>query len=625
MKCALLAIGCNKHLDDNLLDLSGAENDAVNIYNCLVNSEYAIYRSDSSEILDSPTLGEVKSSLEKLLLDNQSPDVFTMFFAGHGGVFNGAYYLCMNDSKPDRLSFSAFSLSDVFRMISSSMVKHVNIIIDACNTGGLVHDLSALIKPELIGAKNSFGVAILAASASDENANEVAGQGLLTGNLVKFLDGSRRLIDSSEFLDLVSIGRKISSDFIESQSSQTPSSWGFNLYGPSVFAKNPFNKAGSAIDSYEFSFIPPASRLGKLINESKKEFWDALEKIEDTEGANKLLALLQKLSTNTEDIGDVLSLVLGVGYRFLEQVEPDASLKKLEIINILLTTLFPFQGDQRVALEVENLLSLFKECGPKCFKALDSELKDDEFCLLYKGGRGFDVLANYYYVSIRVSKIFGLAAELVLVEKNVSEEIASVVNKVTNVYGNHLTCMCDSQASSLFTFFKAAKLYDFGGLSDLILRKYIEEFTKWRGQVSQLYNDPDVSFRFLLQRYTQEKIDPDLLAIPNELGACLLIAAKDHGLEDLFDQSMHLLDRKYFLLFIPRNIDEFSSRVISNGQNLVLRCGYDFWDTDLFNELCHKHIAEYTDDSFEGTTERELFCCIASALTQPNRLPIMLH
>jgi hypothetical protein len=178
-------------------------------------------------------------------------------------------------------------------MLSSSGVKHVNLVIDACNTGGLVNDLTAIIKPEIMGAKGSIGIAMLAAAASDEFAGEVAGQGLLTGELVKYIDGTKHVTTDTEYLDLVTVGKALSAEFIKSSSQQTPSAWGMNLYGPSIFAKNPFYNPCKAIGSYEFSFIPPASRLGSLIQGSKKELWEALENLHDLEAVSRCYLLFK--------------------------------------------------------------------------------------------------------------------------------------------------------------------------------------------------------------------------------------------------------------------------------------------------------------------------------------------
>jgi hypothetical protein len=624
MKSYILSIGCDVYLSNSLCDLNGSENDASSIFNCLVESEYSIYDKESSILLKSPTVAEVKNWLEKILLDSDTPDVFTLFFAGHGGVATGTYYICLNDTKPDRLEFSAFSLSEIFRMVSSSGVKHVNLVIDACNTGGLVNDLISIIKPDLIGAKGSFGIAILAAAALDEYASEVNGQGLLTSHLIKYINGDKRISIGPEYLDLVTIGRQISTEFINNLSKQTPSSWGINLYGPSVFSRNPFYNPNGAIGTYEFSYIPPASRLGRLIQHNKKEFWEALENLDTGEGGRMLLPLFQKLLSNTDDRNDALALIIGIGSRFTDQVAPTQDLIKLDLLNVLLTALMPYLGENNTDVLVDAIIEDFNRYGKICINDLLSKLEADNTLLIYKGGSGFDVLSNYYYLSLRIAKILGLLSQLVLVDSENLQVALCVIERIYKTYSNHLMCMSDIQAPYLYIFFKV-----FCGLPETIrvkeyLVKYLADYLKIRGRVSQINLQPEKVSTYLLQRYTQEKIDIEYTANPTGIGSVLLLAASHYELGDEVDKQLHLLDRVNFHLFIPSNVNEFSQNIIKNGENLVLKCGFDFWNVKKFFEICTHKIDEYAKNNYSNLDKRRMICCVASAYAQPDRIPLMI-
>lgn len=624
MKSYLLSIGCDEYASETLSNLSSATNDAQGIYNCLVESEYSIYDKDESKILKSPNASEVRSALEEILMANETPDVFTLFFAGHGGVATGTYYLCLNNTRTDRIEFSALSLSEIFRMMSSSGVKHVNLVIDACNTGGLVHDLTSIIKPEIIGAKGSFGIAILAAAASDEYAGEEEGQGLLTGNLINYINGKKRLGTNTEYLDLVAIGRQLSTEFIENSLAQTPSSWGINLYGPSLFAKNPFYNPIDAIGTYEFSYIPPASRLGQLIQGSKNEFWEALDNIDTSDGSTKLLESFQKLLANTSDINDVLALITGIGYRFVDQVDATANLIKLELINVLLTVLMPYMGHEKADIEIDKLIESYNRFGGECLFDLQKQLDNDEYFLIYKEGSEFDILSNYYYLSIRISKVLGVLSQLILVNPKYLNIALAVIDKIRGKYSKHLICICDSQSPYLYVFFKVFFRLGVADAAKPLLVSYIVDYLQSRGQVSRINIQPEKALTFILQRYTQDKIDIEHTANPAEMGTVLLLAASDYGVREDLDEKLHVLDRCSFHLFIPTNTHEFSQNLIVNGQNLVLRCGFDFWNVQEFEHICSKQIEAYTHESSLDIDERTLFCCIASSFLQPNRLPVML-
>ena len=87
----LLSIGCDKYESEKISDLQGAENDANNIYNTLLEEKYTIYNVTQSKYLKSPTLSDFRETLEQMLYDNETPDIFTLFFAGHGGIVDGTY------------------------------------------------------------------------------------------------------------------------------------------------------------------------------------------------------------------------------------------------------------------------------------------------------------------------------------------------------------------------------------------------------------------------------------------------------------------------------------------------------------------------------------------------------
>ena len=623
MKCYLLSIGCNFYSSSTLSNLTGAENDASCVFNCLVKSEYRIYDNNSSSLLLSPNITEVKSGLENILFEKEPADIFTLFFAGHGGVSTGTYYLCLKDTRADRIGFSALSLSEIFRMVSSSGVKHLNLIIDACNTGGLVNDLVSIVKPELMGAKGSLGISILAAAASDEYASEKDGQGALTGELLNYINGSKRLTASFEYLDLVSIGRQISIDFINSASPQTPSSWGINLYGPSIFSKNPFFDSDVAIGSHDFSYIPPVSKIGITIQNSKKDFWDILENIEETDSPKLLIKILQKLFKKTEKTDDLLTIVTGIGYRFIAQIHEKANFIKLDIISALLAALSPYIGDKKIDIQINVLIKMFNHFGMQCLDNFIQAIERDDHFLVIKEGAGFEIFSNYYYLSIRISRILGMLSLLSITDSKNIAKISIAIRMIHEKYKNQFMCMCDNQAPFLYVFFKTFINSKIKDEVKSILNFYLADFLKSRGQVSRGDLSPEKAVSFILQRYTQKKINFELRARPGCVGTVLLSSAVDYGLEEDLDEKMHLLDRCSFHLFVPFNQKEFSDDSIEKGQNLLVRCGFDFWNTNEFSNLCNNHIKKYSEDNFESTNELELICCIASSFVMPDRLPIM--
>ena len=206
MRRLLCSIGCNSY--DEIGNLNGAELDAESVFHALVQSEFKSYDRDS-RLLKSPTYQEFRSVLQEVLLGEDSPEVFTLYFAGHGVVSAGSYYLGLKDTSGRNVALNGFPLSELFTLINASSVSQVFVVLDSCNSGGIVYDLNNLLKGDQIGAAGSKSVALLAAAASDQYAMESESGGALTKHIISILNGGARINDECEYLDLVEVGRVV--------------------------------------------------------------------------------------------------------------------------------------------------------------------------------------------------------------------------------------------------------------------------------------------------------------------------------------------------------------------------------------------------------------------------------
>lgn len=612
----LLSIGCNKYISPSINNLAGAENDASNVFNCLVDSEHSIYNKNISKCIKSPTLEDVRKSLENILYDAVCPDIFTLFFAGHGGINDSTYYLLLKDSNIDRLSLSAISLSEIFKIISSSGVKHINLVIDACNTGGLVNDLMTIIKPEIIGNKGSIGVSILAAAASDEYAVEENGEGVFTSNLINFINGNKKISSEIEYLDLVTLGKSISKLFNEESIEQTPSAWGLNLYGPSVFAKNLFFNSDDSIGIHNFSYVPSISSLGTTLESFKNELWKYYEDIDNISDYAKLLHLMQNIFDEIND-DDKILFIKGVGYRFIEKIDNDTCMKKLELINVFKSLLLPYLAIDNIRKEVIILTNLFKYYGKKSILDINEKLESDENFLIYKS----EMLSNYYFLPIRISKLLSISAQLLLVDESLTEDILKLIDNIKKHYFNHFIVINDVQAANLYIFFKVFSKLNLQEHVKDILENYINNFLVINGNIAKLSIDLEDTFKYLFQKHLGEEIETNLLAVPSQTGTVFILISQDYELDKYINLHMHHLDRKNFLLFIPKILDEFSLSLIREGNNLILQCGLHFWKIEDFLSIYNTEIKK----SFDDVDELLNVCCIASSYVQPNRIPIMFN
>ena len=624
MKAYLVAIGCDNYQSGTLNDLARAENDASDVYDVLVRSEYSIYEKESSYLLKSPVISDVKETLENALFDKECPDIFTFFFAGHGGVVGGTYYLCCNETRADRMSFTALSLTDIFRIVSSSEVKHVNLIIDACNAAGLVNDLLSLIKPDLMGAKGSFGISILAAAASDENAGEIAGQGLLTGSLINLISGREKVNSDVEYLDLVNLGRVISMRFINEGRNQTPSSWGMNLYGPSVFSKNPFHSQDETISTHDFSFIPPASRVGKVLLNFKDELWSLYDDLDDTEGVRDFLEVTRSAGEAVDNIDDLIILLKGVGYRFIEKFSPECDFKQLELINAISTVLIPHLSNEKARIALSEFIALFKLYSVRLLDDILENLQEDKYYLINKEDTGFDVLSNYFYLPIRLSKLVGYFSQLLLVDEGASDKISEFLDLVRKDYGGHLMVISEEQAPYLHSFFGVYNILGKGGQVKDFLISYMRGYIDCSGQVAALNLPSENALEFLIQRYIQNKVEIEHRSNSDSLGTSLLLQSNAYGIGEDVDSVLHVMDGQSFYLFIPCDIGQFGDKVIENGFNMVLRCGSNFWTCKGFHDIVKENFDKYTENDISSLGSIERFSCIASSFVQPDRISLIV-
>ena len=182
MHRALLAIGCNVY--DYGRSLDGAELDAQRIFGELIKQDVGNYDASVSKLLLSPTLAEVNEALRCILFDNGKLDTLTIFFAGHGTINSIGFYMALRDTRSAQLSTTGLWFSSLVSMIADAAPAQTNIIIDACFSGGLGADLTVFARPQTFGDVGSPAVALLAMSARDQTAGELADGGLGTNALL---------------------------------------------------------------------------------------------------------------------------------------------------------------------------------------------------------------------------------------------------------------------------------------------------------------------------------------------------------------------------------------------------------------------------------------------------------
>jgi WD40 repeat protein len=155
----------------------------------------------SDDIDENATKEKIRFAIEGIAQCSTPDDLVIAFFSGHG--YSGKsfdFYLLASDSQPGRVNWSAPSIDDLDRMISTDelsrwfhklVADEIVLIIDACHSAASIE--AEGFRPGPLGAKGLGQLAydkrmrVLAASQSDQSAREMGGQigaGILTYTLI---------------------------------------------------------------------------------------------------------------------------------------------------------------------------------------------------------------------------------------------------------------------------------------------------------------------------------------------------------------------------------------------------------------------------------------------------------
>jgi hypothetical protein len=625
----LISIGCNKY--DHLDELAGAEQDAKNIFELMTGPD-GDYDRDESRLLLSPSHADLMYALDVVLFSHPRIDVFTIFFAGHGGVKYGNYYLCVSDTHPEKLSSNGLALVNLFTMISEKRPQQANVIMDACQSGGAMQDTASLMKPDIVGDINSLSISFLAACASSQYASEEKRAGVATTEILKYLSGGEMIQDTRPYLDLVEVGRAVSETVQQKGFDQTPVTWGLNLYGQSKFAKNPHYVARSRAEFPTFiESVAPASVIGERIRKYSEALWAAYRQVTVEPAHRPLVNLLSAVCSELEGNGESsVPFIRGVATSLSTRAasSPDL-LAESDVMACCAVAMLPFAEDgvkQALIRDFVREWSLFNE---QVRASLNESLKSNRFALLNAAVAPSD----FYYLPIRVSKVLGwLASEVVIdyilnnVDLGKNDSIRSLAESVVGAYGGSLTTMSDEQAPYAYLFAKACQLCGWDGLMTVVLNKMFENFISVGGAIAKAELEPTRAFNYTIARsFGQPAIDINNIAQPSQTLACLMLCGIGSSIAGEWDGHLIQLDHKSTNIFIPDNYLDFGAEVIYEGINHTFRIGHDVWSLEdlarMFETNCRPRIE---NNEIIQLPEVKVLSILASYLF-PNRIPYYLE
>jgi len=574
----LLAIGCNQYEYANAL--GGAENDAKKIFDALTNPLIGDYSPTESMLLLSPSLEEVRSGITRVLFENKNIDTFTFFFAGHGNVRKGSFYMWLTHSEYDTQSVSALSLSDLFRNLNEAAPRQSNIIIDACESGGLIADLGTLLKQEILGDSGTPGVTLIATSAMNQLSGEFPDGGLGTTAILDCIEGRDYIQDNHVALDLIEIGRHIASRLAEH--GQDPVVWGLNLNGPPRFCFNPAKERDPAKPLRSLVHTWPDG-LNQVIAEHYDSLWKAYASAsQDWEARNFADSVDKIFAAFSSNESALASLAVRFANASSERAKHNKDpFRQGLVLSTIAVSLLPYISHIQVKQAVRNLLELAGEALASATETLLSDLRLDPYILLRGPGTG---LPQLFYLPVRLLQVLSwvtINSSIRNSNENRDAEtqvVIELVNALVEHYEGSLVAISDAQTPCLAVilgFLFKNGLYEQG---KKIIRRMWSSLVENGGLVARCNIPKDRVMIFLLARHQKNfKYIAEYSERPMEMLTVLLIAAEKFDMADELDAELWKLDHVATMAYVNSDCSQYSAEVMHGGQNAVWQIGFDIF------------------------------------------------
>lgn len=572
----LLAIGCNEY--ENATTLDGAEVDAKRMFQALAKSEDGWYDGARSRLLLSPTLDQVRLALREILFSGAALDTFTFFFAGHGGVHKGSFYLWVRDTNATGQSASALALGDLFRYINEAAPRQTNIIIDACEAGGLIEDLGVLLKPELLGDVDTPALTLLATSARNQAAGETPVGGDGTNAILDCIEGRQFVNDAHSALDLVEIGRQVSVR-LQSQD-QNPVVWGLNLYGPPSFCRNPRHDRDGKGALRDLVKEWPAE-ADAVIQKNHEHLWTVYTSMAGEWDEENFQQVIRSV---VQSSGLLAEQAAGVTERLATTLlqrcaQADDPFRGPLVVATIAASLLPFVASPAVEASAKRLLSVASIELNKAVSGLISDLTTERFALLSATGGG---LPDLYYLPLRVSKALGWAAAAPLLCQSDADKLqaesqfAAILELLLEHYPSAVVALNDAQAPFWCVALARAAAAGLMDEGEQLAGLVFHSLTQCEGRLARWDLAPENAFEYTLARAHNDFSEAqDFIERPIETLTVLLRASRLYGLGHVFDEALWRLDGVSFSAFIPPDFSQYNAPMMTTGESLVWSVGHE--------------------------------------------------
>lgn len=573
-KAILLSIGCDRY--SSVTRLRSAEADAKRIHEHLTAGTAAMYGAEVSTLLLSPNKLKIDTCFADLLKAHKGPDVFALYFAGHGTVVDGSFYLCPSNVSIDAVSITAINIATVLRAICELRPRHAYVIVDACFSGGMALDLSTVLRSEVLAQSPEFGLSVLAASRLAKEAIETSEGGLFTRLFAKVLDGEPVVSRDAPYLGLGEIMRALPIDATPGLREQLPNFCELNLTGPDAFCRNPAYDAATLESDTAFGSIRASGGTSRMAPELATRLWQAYldMPVFDREKLASLFA--EVAAAPTASLAPALE---AIAENFIDRTrEHDDLIANIELRSAVIQALLPQVDKQMGAREaLQSQLAKFLSELEDALRQLGGALDGDRYTLLSRPGGPADL----YYLPLRLAEVLGTIGLVVLMRDDATEDttwLHSITRKLLGLYGESIVAVGEDQAPGLFLFFAGCKKATWADEAEEVAGRLYQDISDHFGRV--LINDPeptDVIDYLELRRENPIEKDAPFLQKPSELLSVILIGAAAFELDEAIDESLIELDHQGFAFFVPSSYQSFYQTRMEDGLSIVFQVGQNVW------------------------------------------------
>jgi len=622
----LVAIGCDRYCNDELHDLSGAENDAKAVFDYLVNKENSIYDKNRSVLLNSPSSHEARDALQNAIFDSSGDVEFCLFFAGHGNVKDGAYFLCVKDTAVDRLSVSAISITELFMWVNEANVRDSSIVIDACQAGGVAYDVATFLKPRGIGRFGSPSISVLAAAAADQEAREIDGQGVATSAVLKCLSGEVAVQTDRPTLSLSEVGHSVA-ELMRDENQQVPVYWGLNLFGRSTFSSNPcFDEPKTPIIGLPES-LNSSAEDEPIIRKHTAKVWELYLSCSKGFDAISFLRLTKSILRDLPPKSTGVPVIVDALANTFQQLlaESNDPFEEIELLGSCIASLLQYADCNDMVTSVMNIMSnRLLEAIYSATEVILFSIDENRFSLLSDRS----ALADLYYLPIRILKILGWIGAGQYIAKLLGKESPEnllvsqkLVRIILEEYTNSIVAVSDEQTCNLFIFLCMAESMELSDEAEQVFGLLCHTFCKYDGIISSALLSGSNAYRFIKGRAEGDKaVQDELISSPTEFLSALILVSDKLELTDVVDDVIEQFDYASANLFVPDSYTSFADERVDNGVNYTFMIGHDVWCVKDFMERWSHIRSQLGRDSYIKSPIVRIGS-ICAALVQPDRTP----